>query len=60
MITAVLMATSIPQVNLRFFQTTFWNNIDLASTQAASDPAWRSLLTTRSTDTWTGTEITST
>ena len=39
--------TSILQVNLRFFQTTFWNNIDLGSTQAGADPAWRSMLVTR-------------
>ena len=38
------------QVNLRFFTTDFWNNINLDSTLAGSDPAWRSMLTTKWTD----------
>ena len=38
------------QVNLRFFTTDFWNNINLGSTLAGSDPAWRSMLTTKWTD----------
>ena len=38
------------QVNLKFFTTDFWNNINLGSTLAGSDPAWRSMLTTKWTD----------
>ena len=38
------------QVNLSFFTTDFWNNINLESTLAGSDPSWRSMLTTRWTD----------
>ena len=37
-------------MNLKFFTTDFWNNINLGSTLAGSDPAWRSMLTTKWTD----------
>ena len=37
-------------MNLSFFTTDFWNNINLGSTLAGSDPNWRSMLTTRWTD----------
>jgi len=42
--------TASGDVNLSFFTTDFWNNINLGSTLAGSDPAWRSMLTTRWTD----------
>merc|ERR1711879_1114314 len=42
--------TASGDVNLRFFTTDFWNNINLDSTLAGSDPAWRSMLTTKWTD----------
>merc|ERR1712079_531946 len=42
--------TASGDVNLRFFTTDFWNNINLGSTLAGSDPAWRSMLTTKWTD----------
>jgi hypothetical protein len=42
--------TASGDVNLSFFTTDFWNNINLESTLAGSDPNWRSMLTTRWTD----------
>merc|ERR1712039_293443 len=42
--------TASGDVNLKFFTTDFWNNINLGSTLAGSDPAWRSMLTTKWTD----------
>merc|ERR1712156_72051 len=44
--------TANGDVNLRFFTTDFWNNINLGSTLAGSDPAWRSMLTTSWPATW--------
>jgi hypothetical protein len=42
--------TASGDVNLSFFTTDFWDNINLGSTLAGSDPKWRSMLTTRWTD----------
>merc|ERR1712110_1336383 len=42
--------TASGDVNLKFFTTDFWNNINLGSTLAGSDPAWRSMFTTKWTD----------
>jgi len=42
--------TASGDINLRFFQTTMWDKLDLSSTLAGSDPAWRNMLVTRWTD----------
>merc|ERR1712158_232351 len=44
--------TASGDVNLKFFTTDFWNNINLGSTLAGSDPNWRSMLTTKWTDSY--------